>query len=251
MCCNTLLPASYTQGSDAGTLICTHHTTGCSQSDVSQQDGSAENQTKCQFQEALSLSGLAISSVPRYSRDTVSLDGLVCEAAGMEGTSTEARRGESRDPAAGAKRSVKKAVAPPPPVHQTDVPDKAEEEAAPAHVPEVAKTPNRAEGVVSPRETATEGNKHPVPAPRRRLSSSVAPLPAPRTRTSQPANRSTAAGEEFYCFIFGDLAYLFLLCTHVLSSLSWLTIELFIFAHFLCTGSSSNQSPCSPTSCHM
>lgn len=191
MCRNTLLPGSYTQGSDVGTLICTHHTTGCSQSDLSQQDRSAENQTKCQFQEALSLSGLVISSVPHYSRNTVSLDGLVCEAAGME-----VRRGESRDPAAGAKRSVKKAP-PPPPVPQTDVPDKAAEEAAPAHVPEVVKTPNPAEGVVSPCETATQGSKQPVPAPRRRLSSSVAPVPAPRTRTSQLADRSTAAGEQF------------------------------------------------------
>lgn len=193
MCRNTLLPGSYTQGSDAGTLICTHHATGCSQSDLRQQDRSAENQTKCQFQEALSLSGLVISSVPHYSRSTVSLDGLVCETTGMEGTSTEVRRGESRDPSAGAKRSVKKA-APPPPVPRTDVPDKAAEEAAPAHVPEV--TPNPAQGVVSPCETATEGSKQPVPAPRRRLSSSVAPVPAPRTRTSQPADRSTAAGEQ-------------------------------------------------------
>lgn len=196
MCRNTLLPGAYTQGSDAGTLICTHHTTGCSQSDLREQDRSAENQTKCQFQEALSLSGLVISSVPHYGRNTVSLDGLVCETTGMEGTSTEVRRGESRDPAAGARRSVKKA-APPPPVSQTDVPDKAAEEARPSHVPEVAKTPNPAEGVVSPCKTATEGSNQPVPAPRRRLSSSVAPVPAPRTRISQPANRSTAAGEQF------------------------------------------------------
>lgn len=186
MCSNTLLPGSYTQDSDAGALIliCTHHTTGCSQSDLSRQDTSAENQTKCQFQEALSLSGLVISSVPHYSRNTVSLDGLVCEAAGMERTSAEVRCGESRDPAAGAKRSVKKA-APPPPVPQTDVPDKGAEEAA------------SVEGGVSPCETATEGSKQPVPAPRRRLSSSVAPVPAPRTRISQPADTSTAAGEHF------------------------------------------------------
>lgn len=207
VCHSTLLPGSYTQGSDAGSLICTHHTTDSESThpDLNWQVASAENQPQCPFQAVFSLGGLAISSVPHYSKTTESLDRLVCKTADMEGKerqgmSTEVRDGESRDCTVGVKRVVKK-PAPPPPLPQPDVTHRAFEEAGPAPVQadshvqqqEVTKIQHPSE-LFSPCAQVTEGSRRPVPAPRRKLSSSHVPAPAPRTKTSQTANSSPAAG---------------------------------------------------------
>lgn len=159
MCRSTLLPGSYTQGSDAGTLVCTHH--AAVPSDPSPRENrAAGEQTECQLQEVSSLSGLVISSTPHYSRRAVS------EAPDMEGTKV---------------KSVKKAPPPPPPaVRRPDVPDQAAGESRPGDAPEGTENPGRAVSL-------------PVPAPRRRSSCTVTPVPAPRTRSSQPV---AAAGEH-------------------------------------------------------
>lgn len=224
MCSSTLLPG-YTKGSDASSLICIHHTTELKSTDpdLSQQDGPAENQPKCSFQTVFSLSGIAISSVPLYSKRTESLDGLVCVTADMEGresqgTSTEGQDGESRGCTAGVTRKVKK-PAPPPPRPQTEVTDRVVEETGPATVLGDDKAQQEATGsqqpsaFVSPCEHPTEGGRRPAPAPRRKLNSSTAPVPAPRTKTTQTANSSPAAGKwaqntftvvDFECCILNE-----------------------------------------------
>lgn len=214
MCSSTLLPGSYTQGSDAGSLICIHHTTEPKSTDssLSRQDAPAENQPKCSSQTVFSLSGIAISSVPLYSKRTESLDGPVCVTADMEagerqGASTEGQDGESRDHAAGVKRKVKKPAPPPPPPSphpHPEVTDRVVEEtgkAGPATVPaddkvqQEATEPQQPSALVSPCVHPTEGGRQPAPVPRRKLSSFTAPVPAPRTKTAQTANNSSAAGK--------------------------------------------------------
>lgn len=212
MCSSTLLPGSYTQGSDAGSLICVHHTTELKSTDsnLSRQDGPAENQPKCSPQTVFSLSGRAISSVPLYSKRAESLDGLVCVTADMEGRerqgmSTEGQDGESRDCADGVKRKVKKPAPPPPPPHpQLEVDDGVLEEtgkAGPAavladdKVQQEATEPQQPSALVSPCVHPTEEGRQLAPAPRRKLSSFTAPVPAPRTKTTQMANSSSAAGK--------------------------------------------------------
>ncbi|XP_075888324.1 MICAL-like protein 1 isoform X2 [Nelusetta ayraudi] len=163
VCRSTLLPGSYTQGSAAGTLVCSHHAAVGSDDASQQENRPAGDRTQCRVQEVSSLSGLVISSAPHYSRRAVS------GTAGMEETQTKVK-------------SVKKAAPPPPPppappIRQPDVPDQATGEAGPNPTPAGAAS-------------------LPVPMPRRRSSSTAAPVPAPRTRTSQPASRAPAAGSS-------------------------------------------------------
>lgn len=161
MCGSTILPGSYTQGSDAGTLVCSHHAAVPSHPSPREYRAAGEA-TECQPQEVSSLSGLVISSAPHYSS----------EASDMEGTKV---------------RSVKKAPPPPPPPRQSHVPAQTAVESGPGDAPEAAETPGGA--VVS----------LPVPAPRRRSSCSVTPVPAPRTRSSQQAAAAAAAAAGEHC----------------------------------------------------
>ncbi|XP_028311379.1 MICAL-like protein 1 isoform X2 [Gouania willdenowi] len=69
VCSIPLLPESYTQGSDPGSLICTYHITDgkSSHQDLSQRAGNTNTELQGQYR---SLSGTAISSVPVYSKKT-------------------------------------------------------------------------------------------------------------------------------------------------------------------------------------
>ncbi|XP_026021459.1 MICAL-like protein 1 isoform X2 [Astatotilapia calliptera] len=84
VCHATLLPQSYTQGSDAGSLICAYHATNSKGThvDVSRQTGSQSKlQTVC-----YSLGGQPITSVPNYTKKTESQDTLSCKTAETGGT---------------------------------------------------------------------------------------------------------------------------------------------------------------------
>ncbi|XP_038550856.1 MICAL-like protein 1 isoform X2 [Micropterus salmoides] len=190
VCRNTLLPGSYTQGGDACSLICTHHITNSKSShvDLSQQIGSTQNQPRCKFQAGyFSLGGLAVSSVPHYTTNTESQDRMVCKT-----TETEGKERQERS------REVKKPAPPhlPTPTSVKDRTVKGAGKTGPAPIladgkiqQEATKTQEQSEH--SPCAQMTEGGSRPVPAPRRKLDSSIVPVPAPRTRTSQTAEIET------------------------------------------------------------
>ncbi|XP_070780130.1 MICAL-like protein 1 [Enoplosus armatus] len=197
VCHSTLLPGSYTQGSDAGSLICTHHRTDSKSVDLNQQIGSTENRPKCKFQAGyFSLGGLAISSVPHYTKKTESQDRLVCKTPETEGNERQER---SRDYTVGVQSRVKKPAPPhlPPP----SVEDRTVEgagKAGPEPILSYSKIQQDATKTQEPpklsspcEDRVTEGRSRPVPAPRRMLDSSVVPVPAPRTKTSQTADNSS------------------------------------------------------------
>ncbi|KAL3987480.1 galactosylgalactosylxylosylprotein 3-beta-glucuronosyltransferase 1 [Sarotherodon galilaeus] len=92
VCHATLLPQSYTQGSDAGSLICTYHATNSKGThvDVSGQTGSQSKlQTVC-----YSLGGQPITSVPNYTKKIESQDTPGCKTAETGGTE---RKEENRE----------------------------------------------------------------------------------------------------------------------------------------------------------
>ncbi|XP_034749114.1 MICAL-like protein 1 [Etheostoma cragini] len=204
VCRGTLLPGSYTQGSDGCSLICTHHITDSKRSlaDLKQQIKSTENGPKCEFPAGyVSVSGLAITSVPHYTKTTESREKLVCKTPEQEKDRWE-RCGElkDRDSTVGLKSKVKK----PTPLHlpSPSVKDMTVEGAGKAgsacFLPEgkiqqeVTKTQEPSD-LSSSRVQVTGGSSRPVPAPRRMLDSSVVPVPAPRTKTAQPTSISSAA----------------------------------------------------------
>ncbi|XP_044036656.1 MICAL-like protein 1 isoform X2 [Siniperca chuatsi] len=206
VCHNTLLPESYTQGSEACSFICTHHITDSKSTrvDLSQQIGSTENRSKCKLQAGyFSLSGLAISSIPHYTKKTESQDRLVCKTPETEGKerqqrSREVKDRENGDYTVGLNSVVQKPA--PPHLPAPSVKDRTIEEArkaGPAPIladskirQEATKTQEPSE-LSSPCAQVTAGSSRPVPAPRRMLGSSVVPVPAPRTKTSQTADISS------------------------------------------------------------
>ncbi|KAM6914465.1 MICAL-like protein 1 [Lycodopsis pacificus] len=189
VCRSTLLPESYTQGRDGGSLICTHHITdGKSTSvDLAQQIGSTDDRNKCKFQAGyFSLGGSAISSVPHYTETTESQDRLVCETPETQERSRELK---DRDSTVGLKCTAKKPAPPrlPPPC--------VEDRTVTGAVKAGLKTQGPSE-LSSPCARVTEGSSRPVPAPRRMLDPSAVPVPAPRTKAAQPVNSSPAAGNS-------------------------------------------------------
>lgn len=202
MCRSTLLPGSYTQGSDDGSLICAHHITDskCSRVDLNLPIRSTEDRPKCEFQAGyFSLGGQAITSVPHYTKQTETQDKLVCKT-----PETEGKERENRDSTVVIKKPARPHL---PPLSVKDRTVEGAGKSGPEHImtesliqQEATKTQNPSD-VCSPCVHETEGSSRPVPAPRRMLDSSGAPVPAPRTRTAQPMNSSPAAGKEaLYCF---------------------------------------------------
>lgn len=202
MCHCALLPGSYTQGSGAGFLICTHHITDrkSSRVDLSPQTECTENRPECEFQAGyLSLGGLAVTSVPHYTKKTESRDRRVCRTAEAEGKERQERSREERDRedrghTVGLKGRVKKPAPPHPPPRR--VRDRAVEgggKAGPAPVAADGETQQEATKAQEPSELsspcarAKEGSSRPVPAPRRMLDSAAVPVPAPRTSETTDA----------------------------------------------------------------
>lgn len=181
VCHSTLLPESYTQGSDAGFLICTHHITDSISThvDLNQQIESTENRPKSTFQAGyISLGGLSITSVPHYNEKTESQDRLVCKTPEAEGKESQEMSREVKD-----QRAVEGAgkVGPAPIAGDSKIQQ------------EATKTQQASE-LSSPCAQAKGGSNRPVPAPRRMMDTPAVAVPAPRTRTSQTINSSQAAG---------------------------------------------------------
>ncbi|KAL7378170.1 hypothetical protein ABVT39_009760 [Epinephelus coioides] len=193
VCCSTLLPGSYTQGSDAGSLICTHHLTDSESTrvDLSQPVRSAESRPRRDYQSGyFSLGGSAISSVPHYTKKTESQDRLVCKTIETEGKERQERIKEvkeegNRDSPVGPKKPARPRL--PGKAGSAPIPTDSKSQQ------EGAKTQETSE-LSSQCERATEGRSQPVPTPRRLLDSSVAPVPAPRNKTAQPMYSSRSAG---------------------------------------------------------
>ncbi|XP_008294585.1 MICAL-like protein 1 isoform X2 [Stegastes partitus] len=167
VCHSSLLPDSYTWESDTGSLICKYHITDSKSAHVSpnQQTGSTDNQPERKFQGGyFSLAGLAITSVPTYTKKQESQVRQVCKT---PETDDGERREKSREIKDGEKSSVEPSRLPQPGVKE----DREVKQ----------KTP----------ELSSPGGR-PVPAPRRMLDSSVVPVPAPRIKTSQTAISSPA-----------------------------------------------------------
>ncbi|KAM8724088.1 MICAL-like protein 1 isoform 2-T2 [Acanthopagrus schlegelii] len=198
VCRSTLLPGSYTQGREAGSLICTHHSKS-SHRVFNQQIGSADSRPKRASQAGhFSLDGLAITTVPHYATKTESQDRLVGKTAETEGRDCQGRSREVKDGLQSIVRKPARSHLTPPSVKDRGIEETGK--AGPAAnfaesktEQETAKTQDSSE-VSSPCAQVTEGSNRPVPAPRRMLGSSVVPVPAPRTKTSQETNSSPSAG---------------------------------------------------------
>ncbi|XP_062295327.1 MICAL-like protein 1 [Scomber scombrus] len=198
VCHSALLPESYTQGRDAASLICSHHTPV----DLHQCIGSTGNSPKCKFEAGyLSLSGLAITSVPHYPEKTQ--DRLIhrtVEAERREKAerSREVKDGKNRDSQVVLKSTVKPARPnPPPPGGKHETEDGAGK-TGPASIladgkvqQEVTKTEEPSE-LSSACVQVTEGSSRPLAAPRHMSDSSSAPVPAPRTKTLQTTSTSSS-----------------------------------------------------------
>lgn len=209
VCHSTLLAESYTQGSDAGSLICTQHITDSKSTPVQlrQQIESTKNTPKCKFQGGyLSLGGLAITSVPHYTETTESQDRLVYSTLQIEKRerqerSRQVKDGENRDSPVVMRSIVKPAPPNPPPPSVKDRTGKEAGKAGPApiqadgNVQQEATNTEEPSELSLPCERVNEGSSRPVPAPRRMLDSSVVPVPAPRTKTFQTNSSSPAAGK--------------------------------------------------------
>lgn len=182
LCHSTLLPESYTGGSETGSLICTFHPTDDKSTSVEpdQRLTSTGNGPKCKFQAGVySLGGLAIPSVPHYTKPTETQDGLVCKTSETDETEREERSGELKD-------EENSSVGPPGP----RLPRVKDTEEAEKDDPEQKEKPDET-------KASDVSSTRPVPAPRR--ISCGGPVPAPRTKSAQMMNGSNASGKYAQC----------------------------------------------------
>lgn len=206
LCHSALLPGSYTQGRDAASLICSHHITDGKNTSIVAHAliGSTGNSSKYKFETGfLSLSGVAITSVPHYPDKTQ--DRL------LHRTVDKAEKGcaaKDNKNSSVVLKSVVKPTCPNPP--RLRVKDKeGAGKTAPASIladstvqQEVTKTEESSE-----LSSATEGNSRPVPTPRHMMQDSSAapvpaPVPAPRTKTLQKARNSPTAGNTVILYYY-------------------------------------------------
>ncbi|XP_074553686.1 MICAL-like protein 1 isoform X2 [Halichoeres trimaculatus] len=169
VCHSTLLPGSYTRGSEAGVFFCSHHT-----------GDSLENWPKSKSEEGyFSLGGSLISSIPHYTKNTETQERLVPETAVKE---LQEKRDREDFPVE-LQSKVKKPARP----HR---PPTAEPEPADRNSQQEVRQTEELSECSSLRLQASNGRRHPVPAPRRMLNPSAAPVPSPRNKS----NGSPTAG---------------------------------------------------------
>ncbi|XP_069381777.1 MICAL-like protein 1 isoform X2 [Paralichthys olivaceus] len=205
LCHSTLLPESYTKGSDAASFICTDHLTDSKNIHVAlkQQTGSTEDRPKRDLHSGyVSLGGLAVSSVPYYTKTTESQDRPVCEAPETQWNERQERSSEvecrdNRD--SGVKSMLKKPAPPrPPPPSDKDgsVAGAGKAEAAPVQtdgeIQQETTNSQQPSESSSPCGGVTGGGGRQVPAAAQTSDSSEVPVPVPRTKPSQTTNSSPA-----------------------------------------------------------
>lgn len=171
-CHSSLLPGSYTQGSDANSLICTHH-------DNKHSATTFTHKYSCGY---LSLSGLAVSGVPHYSRKTESRDGQVCKTPQIQGKERET--GSS----AGLYSVVKK------PTHRPPPQDCSLEENGHQECDVKQETTKAADESDNSLARVQEGGSRSAPAPGRTVSSCGTPVPTPRNKSPQTMSSSLTQG---------------------------------------------------------
>lgn len=208
MCSNTLLPGCYKEGSEAGSLVCTHHlSTSQSRPDLSRsaEIGSTENLPKLGGQEVTSSQGGLIDNpnLSHYTRKTDSRERVVGEQGGTEGeernakqertsSKEEVQHRENRGLTVESKGKLKKSV-PPRPLH----PPKEERKLQEAGTLPTDRDYKLQQETDSPDPCRLSGSSGlPVPAPRRMLDPSTPPRPAPRTRPPKVMDSPTATGER-------------------------------------------------------
>lgn len=250
MCHNTLLAGSYTKGSDAGSLICSHHVTDSKNTpaDFNQQIRSTANQPRCTSQTGyFSLGGLAITSIPLYTKQTESQDRLVCRIADMEGDEKEECNRENRDCTVKQESKVKNPEPPTPSVADRTV-GGAENAGQAASLAdgevqqEVAETQELAK-LSSSCAQVTEGSSQPDSAPRRMSDSSAVPRPASRNKTSQTTSSSPAAGKQ--ALYYATAIYLLSVCLLCEAISVFLSLSLRRQAFTQCDSHVSKQRVCS------
>ncbi|KAM4530877.1 MICAL-like protein 1 isoform 2-T2 [Odontesthes bonariensis] len=192
VCHCTLLPGSYTQGSDTGSLICVYHVTDSRTAcrDINQQIRSTDNRPKWEVKAAFhSVDGVAVTALPHCTQTTESQDRLVGEASQTDRIGKQEGSREEKDSA--AETSCRS---------QASVKEKTVEEtengrlAAVVADIKVQQNAAKVSELSSPCAGGAEGSSRPVPAPRRSLNSSAVPVPAPRAKTAQTMSDSPAAG---------------------------------------------------------
>ncbi|KAI4822795.1 hypothetical protein KUCAC02_008323 [Chaenocephalus aceratus] len=112
VCHSALLPGSYTQRSEDGSLVCSHHVTDRPSVELNRQVTPPEILPTCKCEEGyVSLGGLAVTSVPYYGNKTESAVRLFFKTPAMEAKEQQER--SSRDDSADGVKSVEKKPAPP------------------------------------------------------------------------------------------------------------------------------------------
>ncbi|XP_045074417.1 MICAL-like protein 1 isoform X1 [Coregonus clupeaformis] len=176
VCSNTLLPGSYKEGSEVGSLVCIHHLTASqnARSDYSKQTGSTENLHKLDEQEVtLSQGGFTDNpDLPHFIGKTDSGETVIC---GRGETETEGGERKTRQD------TLKKPRPPRPPKPIVEEGTLEDAGTRPIQTTET-KSPDPCGLTLTPDSDLASGSPgRPVPAPRRVLDSTP-PRPAPRTR---------------------------------------------------------------------
>ncbi|XP_029014373.1 MICAL-like protein 1 isoform X2 [Betta splendens] len=203
VCHCTLLPDLYTRGSDAGALICVHHTKKSKSvcAEFRQQIGSARDEFQTNY---VSLSGLAVTSVPHYTMNTEPQDKLVHRTAKTEMKDSQERIREENDgeSCSAALRISVTTAAPRGEGAERGGADvgagSLRQEVAQAEQTEQTVQTQRTQQPAEPGAQVTGGGRRPVPAPRR-TSHSPAPVPAPRVKAPQTSCRPAAGNTSSQC----------------------------------------------------
>ncbi|XP_014048728.2 MICAL-like protein 1 isoform X2 [Salmo salar] len=181
VCSSTLLPGCYKEGSEVGSLVCTHHLTASQNAhpDYSKQTGSIENLPKLDEQE-VTLSQGGLTDNPDLSDFIGKTDSGETVIFGRGQTETEGGERKTR-------HDTLKKPRPPCPPRPTVEEGKLEEAGTrPIQTTEtLTVTPDSGSASASP--------GRPVPAPRRVLDSTP-PRPAPRTRPPKAMDSPLVSG---------------------------------------------------------
>lgn len=182
MCSSTLLPGCYKEGSEVGSLVCTHHLTASQNAhpDYSKQTGSIENLPKLDEQE-VTLSQGGLTDNPDLSDFIGKTDSDETVIFGRGETETEGGERKTRHD------TLKKPRPPRPPKPTVEEGKLEEAGTRPIQTIEtLTVTPDSGSASASP--------GRPVPAPRRVLDSTP-PRPAPRTRPPKAMDSPLVSGE--------------------------------------------------------
>lgn len=196
MCLCTLLPGSFMQGSDPGSMICACHVADAEsiRSEADEEVKSTNNQPECEFHAGLNSPGeLTVTSVSHYTKKLESQDRLVSKTPQRHVIEMQegSRKGRDR-----GNCTVGLPCPARPSVQERTEKSKLVLACADSRAQQDAAKPSE----LSPsRAQVTERSARPVPAPRRSLDGSAGPVPAPRIKTTPTMSSCPATGTR-RCF---------------------------------------------------